>query len=137
MSFSGGRDPSLLVEWILGTTGFLSPYHHRDSEAYNDSLSFLHQVQSEAKSKIACFESFVKGFLPGMSEHAGPNCNLRMLSTGVETSLALKKSIASYLGVPAGKTLPMLQRTVDNLSNLPSSRHTCNCSHCGHLSPSH
>ena len=130
MAFGGKQeDADALVFWHLGTNEYT---YNEDDDAYNEELSFLYRVQSEAKSKIARFESFMKGLLPGMSEHAGPNCHLRMLGKGMETSVALKKSIASYLGVPARKDLPMFQKTVDNLSNLPSFRHICNCSFCNH-----
>ena len=126
VAFSGHQDAYILVRMLLG-------YSYYNNEAYNETLSFLHDVQLEAKSKIARFELFVKGFLPGMSAHAGPNCHLRMLATGVEVSVALKKTIASFLGMPAGKELPSLRRTVRNLSKLPSYRHTCDCSYCDGL----
>ena len=105
-------------------------YLFDDGQTRNEDLSFLHQVRSEARSKIDHFESFVKGFLPGMSKHTGLKCHLRTLEKGVETSMALKKSIASYLGMPSGKEMPMLQKAVSNLRSLPRFRHICDCSYC-------
>ena len=93
-------------------------FDNMGKNAYNDELNFLQTVFLNAKSKVTDHDGFTKGFLLGMSNHAGRDCNLSMLANGAETSLALKKKIAEYVGVANGKQLHMLQNAVENLKNL-------------------
>ena len=85
---------------------------------HSDEILFLREIVFQsAKDKIEAYDGFTKGFLPGFLPRAGTNSALSMLETGEETSIALRKMIASYLGVPPGSDVPMLRRAVSNLKD--------------------
>ena len=77
--------------------------------------NFLRRVLNDAQEKVYAHERFVAGLLFGMSNSAGPGCRLRMIANDAETSLALKRTIASFLGVPMGKELSILRQAVGNI----------------------
>ena len=74
------------------------------------------RVLTEATEKIHAHEGFVAGLLCGVSDFAGPECHLLMLPNDAATSLALKRSIAAFLGVPMGKELRILRQAVGNMN---------------------
>jgi len=113
----GGADGHHLIYYRLLGDHLLESEEY---DVYNDELEFLHTVFLNAKSKVKDHDGFTKGFLLGMSDHAGCGCNLSMLANGVETSLALKTKVADYLGVAKGRQLRRLRMAVANLAKLPA-----------------
>mmetsp|Transcript_17117 Transcript_17117/g.25949 ORF Transcript_17117/g.25949 Transcript_17117/m.25949 type:complete len:644 (+) Transcript_17117:3-1934(+) len=73
----------------------------------NNETKFLTKIAAKVRSKMELHCTYVKDFLGGISSVAmksrmKPNlpCYLPMLDQGAETSTALKKLIAQFLGVP-------------------------------------
>jgi Domain of unknown function (DUF4116) len=83
-----------------------------------DTVVFLRAHLRQAQHELSVHDGFVKGLLCGMSVDAGAECHLPMLERGAETSLAWKKLIAKYVGVPTGSKLRVLRRVAENLALL-------------------
>jgi hypothetical protein len=83
-----------------------------------EEVNFLRRVLSDASEKINAHEGFVAGLLFGMSGFAGPDCRLALLARDMETSVALKRTVASYLGIPLSKDVPTLRGAVSNLGGV-------------------
>jgi len=92
---------------------------------HDEDLIFLNTVLQKAKAKVEAHKGFTEAFVYGMTDFAGSGCHLSMLVHDKETSSALKRSIAAYLGVPIGKELRRLRLTTENLSGIP-----CPCRCC-------
>lgn len=61
------------------------------------------------------YETFVTSILIGISLPADPaHCPLSILNQGVETSIAYKRRIAEYVGIPMGESLLTYQRALKN-----------------------
>ena len=80
-----------------------------------ENLRFLSSVREKVQNKLKAHELFSKGFLYGISEHAGPSCPVRLLLQDDVTTLAYKKLIAEFLGVPTGKELGQFRRASKTL----------------------
>lgn len=129
------RDVDLAIVAYGGNEDLLNfQFEERDYDAtYNDEIRFLKRVRKVARSKVKNHQGFVEGFLPGMSSHAGNNCQLPMLVKGPETTLAFKKLIAEFVGfIPRGQSLERHRRAVANLSRIPEpySTNGCDCPEC-------
>jgi len=82
-------------------------------------LAFLRSVRAKAESKVEAYVGFTEAFVYGMTDLAGLGCHLPILVRDKETSLGLKKLIADFLDVPAGKEVSTLRRVVANLEDMP------------------
>ena len=114
VSFSQG---SLRRDFDLALTAFGSAAYGdwAVDDCWEDDRNFFHRVLNEAKEKVNAHEGFVTGLLCGMSVFAGPDCRLSVLANDAPTSLALKRMIAAFLGVPMGKELRILRRAVEEM----------------------
>ena len=83
-----------------------------------DDLTFLFSFALKVRAKIVSHDNFVKRVLCGMSaRHVdGDGFHLPLLDQGDETSLAYKKLLAEFLGVPMGSELRLLRRASTNLA---------------------
>ena len=79
------------------------------------NIELVVELFSRALQGLSAHDNFFKGLLCGMSFNAGSSCRLIMLEQGAETSLALKKRIAEFVGVPTGTKLRLLRRVTENL----------------------
>ena len=84
--------------------------------ATNDDKAFFRKVLAKSLEKVTAHKRFTDDFLFGMSKNPGPDCSLSILATGQETSLALKKLIASFVGVPTGEELWLHRQVTQNLA---------------------
>ena len=105
------RDFDLAVAAFGGKNAVSFPWY----EATNDDKAFSRKVLAKSLEKVQAHESFTQGFLFGMSGNPGPDCSVSILGTGVETSLALKKLIACFVGVPTGQDLWLHRQVTQNL----------------------
>jgi len=105
------RDFDLAVAAFGGKNAVSFPWY----EATDDDKAFSRKVLAKSLEKVQAHESFTRGFLCGMCGCPGPNCSLSILGTGVETSLALKKLIACFVGVPTGQDLWLHRQVTQNL----------------------
>ena len=106
------RDFDLAVLAVGGKNSVSFPRYR----ATNDDKAFFREVLAKSLEKVQAHENFTRGFLFGMSGNPGPDCSLSILATGVETSLALKKLIASFVGVPTGQDLWLHRQVTQNLA---------------------
>lgn len=82
-----------------------------------DDIQFITEFAKEVREKVRSHENFVKRILCGMSTGKSVTiCRLPLLDQGQETSLAYKKLLAEYLGIPIGKELRLLRRASLNLA---------------------
>jgi Domain of unknown function (DUF4116) len=81
----------------------------------SDDFEFLRELLRKTRNDLNAHAGFVKGLLCGMTVKAGAECHLLALVRGVETSLAWKKLIAEYVGVPTGTRLRLLRRVAESL----------------------
>jgi Domain of unknown function (DUF4116) len=89
--------------WIHGDTG-------------KDAYEFWIDTSKTVRDKLHAHDIFVKLMLGGMMASTGESSPLTLLNQGKETSLALTKPIAEYLGVPMGEELRMLREARKNLA---------------------
>jgi hypothetical protein len=80
----------------------------------------ISELQTQIQQQLELHNSFVFGFLRGIAivtPHIPPahRSALHMLDRGVETSQALKRLIAEYLGVPVGGQLQLLRQAQRHL----------------------
>lgn len=79
------------------------------------NFELLRKVRAYAREKVAAVDSF-KAFLPGVMASAEPDCYARLLVNDEETTLALKKHIGGFVGIPRdGKEAAVLRRSAANL----------------------
>lgn len=104
----------------------LTEFIERDGVLFHDSadrmdadLAFLRSVRAKAEAKIEAYAGFTEAFVYGLTDFAGSGCHLPILVGDKETSLGLKKLIADFLDVPAGKDVSTLRRAVNNLEVIP------------------
>jgi hypothetical protein len=107
VAFGGSRGHELFLSFVGMIEGM-------------DDLLFMHAVFEKAEYMLEAHDGFVKGLLCGMSVHAGCKCHLPILEQGAETSLAIKKQIGEYLGLPTGDKLRLLRRVKENMHPLPT-----------------
>lgn len=85
-------------------------------------------MRSYAREKVAAFDSFTKGFMPGMIiENWAADFRPRVLVSDEETTLALKKIIGAFVGMPmTGKEAGILRKAAENLTwlSLSALRHS-------------
>jgi len=81
----------------------------------DDNFALLLSVRKQAQEKVKAYDGVTKGLNRGMSNHAGSDCLLQMLTSGGETTLFLKMQIAEYLGMPTGKEVRLFRRVAENL----------------------
>jgi len=92
------------------------------------NFELLRKVRTYTREKVAAFDAF-KAFLRGVMANAEPDCHTRLLVNDEETTLALKKRIGDFVGIPTdGKEAAILRRSAANLewlslSALRRSRH--------------
>ena len=96
-------------------------------------LCDLNFITRETDRLLELHETYVKEFLRGIaisSPHLPParRSQLTMLDRGVETSQALKRLIAEYLGVPFGPKLTLLRKAKSNLERSGNTTTTTNAS---------
>jgi len=106
------RDFDLAVLAVGGKNSVSFPWY----QATNDDKAFFHEVLAKSLEKVQAHENFTQSFIFGMSCNPGPDCSLSILATGVETALALKKLIASFVGVPTGQDLWLHRQVTQNLA---------------------
>ena len=100
---------------------------------HGDALEYFHSFLGKVQDKLKTHDAFVKGLLCGMSPYSGPECQLSLLQQGQETSMALKKLIGEYLGIPSGKEVELLRRAATALDGLPEPEPPdmpCTCPRC-------
>ena len=74
---------------------------------------------TKAKDMLTLREDFIATILCGVNEE--PSL-CAMLNQGTETSIAHKKKIAYYLGVPSGEQLTLIRRACKNVSSVLEDR---------------
>ena len=106
----------LVNDYDLMLTAFAQcPDLVQSYESVHDSFRRLTKFASKVRSRLDLHNSFV-AFLQGISLASSPPCHLRLLDQGKETCMALKRSIASYVGKPRGKELEKLRRASAHLA---------------------
>jgi len=75
-----------------------------------------------AVDKINAYEGFTQAFAYGLMVNAGNDSPLAMLANDQETSLALKKLVFEFRGVPKASDLPLLRQAVSVLRSVRDRR---------------
>lgn len=78
--------------------------------------NYVYDFKAEVKAKLALHNVFSSVVLPPIS--IASDCSLALLNQGAATSIAHKKLIAEFLGVPSGKKLRQLRLASRNLDDL-------------------
>jgi len=90
-----------------------------DGYCYRDQWKFLRTMKIEATAQIQAYlyKGFTEGYLRGFLQSCpGSKCRLSMIDNDPEFSIALRKSIADYVGVPHSRQISQLQKLVENVS---------------------
>jgi len=90
---------------------------------YGRDCTFFRRVLKETEEKVNAHEGLVAGLLCGMTDSAGSDCFLSMLANDAETSLALKQTIAAFLGIPVGTELRILRQALKNMDAAMREQH--------------
>lgn len=81
-----------------------------------DNVQQIEQFRVDVEAKLELYDVFSSVVLPAISlEKNGSDCTLALLNQGSTTSIAHKKLIAEYMGVPTGKTLQQFRMASENL----------------------
>ena len=110
---------SLRHDFELAVTAFgCADYGESNASEYLEDdrdFSFFRRFLKEVEEKVNAHEGLVAGLLCGMTDSAGSDCLLPMLANDAETSLALKQTIAAFLGVSVGTELRILRQALKNM----------------------
>lgn len=92
-------------------------YHRRGG----DEFRYIRRFHRDVKATLAVHETFCSVVLPAISCVESVS-TLALLNQGTATSVAHKRLIAEYLGVPIGKQLRQLRLACRHLDELKASR---------------
>jgi len=114
------NDDDILLAAVADTPGALVDCFGSDS---NEDFESVVCFASRVRSKLEQHETYMRVFLSGISvsrPHHPPSvrCHLPLLDRGIETSVAFKKLIACFAGIPITKELHLLRKASLNLRKL-------------------
>lgn len=114
------NNDGVLMIAVANTSGSIVD---RFGSGTNEDFERVVSLAASVRSRLALHDSFVSVFLLGMSNSnsngaRANRCHLPRLDRGIETSIAFKKLISSFGGVPLRKELKSLRAASVNLRKL-------------------
>jgi len=110
------KDTELVATACSGSLEESRNIIHKLLRGDDGNFEVLRNARAYAQAKVAAFDAFTKGFMPGMMANADPDCHPRLLVGDYETTLALKKRIGGFVGIAmSGQEAAIMRRAVRNL----------------------